>query len=148
MGEDWIDYEPEGADYVPVAQWGKDHWCTFAYLETCCVDRRGIIDNARMRCNARLHRNMVDSSQVRNATDYPTILKGGETKGRHDDWSCVEDMARAGLITLRYRRLRPAAIFGNTEASVTLTDLGYRVAAGLRRSKSEGGSFATFEAPA
>ena len=30
---------------------GKDHWSTFAYVETCCVDNMGRLDIRRLRIN-------------------------------------------------------------------------------------------------
>jgi hypothetical protein len=145
---DWIAYEPEGEDYVPVKRWGKDHWSTFAYLETRAVDADGLIDNRKMRCNLRLHRPFAANTpgaSVGSPVDgsrYPTRLKDGELPN-HDDWSCLEDMVAAGLITAEFREKHGPA-FGSGEARIRLTDEGRIVAAKLRGHKAAGGSFASF----
>lgn len=40
---------------VPVEMWGKDHWSTFGYIETRCVDHDGVPDREHMRCDTDLH---------------------------------------------------------------------------------------------
>lgn len=141
---DWEEYQAEGDDYIPMDRWGKDHWSTFAYLETLTVDHRGVIENSRMRCNARLHRELVAMPFMdHDGAKYPTILKDGEID-RHDDWSCLEDMVSAGLIRAFYRVARHGVVFGGNEAKVELTPLGQKVAAELRVHKAGGGAFGSF----
>jgi hypothetical protein len=142
----WIKYEAEGDDYVPMEQWGHDHWSTLAYLETCAVDDRGIISNAHMRCNSRLHRAFVyitGLGTVIEGAQYPTRLKDNKALENHDDWSCLEDMVKAGLLTAEYQ-VRYSRIFGNSVARVHLTPLGIDLAAQLRTHKASGASFTTF----
>lgn len=140
----WIPYEPEGNDYIPVERWGKDHWSTFAYLETRAVDQKGVIDNRRMRCNLRLHREFafnVGFGAI-DGSAYPTRLRDGQAEP-HDDWSCLEDMVAAGLVHAEFHRSASKA-FGGGEARVTLTPEGLQVAAALRAHKANGGSFGDF----
>jgi hypothetical protein len=144
----WIKYEPNGSnDYVPVFNWDKDHWSTFAYLETCVVDAEGMIDNRRMRCSARLHREFAHIDPVLgrllDSSKYPTRLKDGEIEN-HDDWSCLEDMVEAGLIEAWWNT-KPGQPFGGGKAKVALTKMGFVCAALLREHKANGGSFGTFD---
>ena len=142
----WVKYEANGSgDYVPVEKWGKDHWSTFAYLETRTVDHRGIIDNRHMRCTMRLHRTFAvkNLGVWQDAARYPTILKGGEKLENHDDWSCLEDMVEAGLIEA-WNTISPNH-FGGAEAKVKLTEMGLVCASLLREHKANGGSFAMFD---
>src|SRR5688572_27197569 len=92
-------YEAEGGDYVPVDQWGKDHWSTLAHAESRAVNHGGVIHNPHMRCNPRLHRRFAHHSW--DGRDYPTNLREGQLTP-HDDWSCIEDMVAAGLLTAEW----------------------------------------------
>ena len=139
----WIEYEADGDDYVPIAKWGKDHWSTFAYLETRTVDYGGEIDNERMRCNPRLHRAFMNSANRLFSGNYPTRLAHGATIEPHDYWSCLEDMVAAGLIRAFYR-CRYGEFFGGGQARVELTDEGRRVAGLLRAHKADSGNFGDF----
>lgn len=139
----WEKYLPEhGADYVPPETWGKDHWSTFAYLETLTVDRKGVVQNAKMRCNNRLHREFATDRQLKMTKEYPTITKQGPIH-KHDDWSCVEDMVYYGYITAETRQVSKA-FNDNTQCRVALTPFGQKIAAELRQHKAAGGNFADF----
>ena len=147
--QSWNEYKPgKGDDYIPIARWGQDHWSTLAYLETRVTDGRGLIDNPRMRCNPRLHRHFAHvctfTGKPHDGPEYPTRLKDGEID-HHDDWSCLEDMVAAGLITAQWRVRHVGALFGNSEAKVALTDAGQALAAQLRAHKAGGGRWANFE---
>lgn len=146
MSQIWVTYSPQGQGYIPISQWGVDHWQTLAYLETRAVDFKGIIDNRHMRTNPRLHRNLVGSlplGGIQDGSRYPTRLREGEQYG-HDDWSCLEDMAAIGLLKA-YVRIRDAgAAFGGYEARIDLTPLGLEFAAHLRGHKATGGTYHNF----
>lgn len=139
MTSEWFEYEAEGDDYIPPTLWGRDHWSTLAYTEARAVDHKGVISNPHMRCNNRLHRPFAH--MVGDGREYPTRLKEGEISG-HDDWSCVEDMVAAGLLTAKFRDMEGG--FGNGRAMVKLTEKGQSLAAKLRAHKATGGSFADF----
>jgi hypothetical protein len=138
----WIPYVPGGG--IPIEQFGKDHWSTFAYLETCAADHGGVVSNARMRCHPRLHREFAYDRGfgINDGSAYPTRLKDGALEN-HDDWSCLEDMAAAGLLTAEFRVVRSSAV-GNSEARIRLTEKGQEIAARLRAHKAAGGSFSNF----
>lgn len=116
-----------------MATFGKDHWSTFAYIETVVVDHRGEPDKRRMRCIAGRHP-MQDHGH--DASAYTTRLKGGIELHNHDDWDCLEDCEREGLL-----------VNDGTDANphFTLTPLGQEVAKQLRVHKSAGKNFASFE---
>ena len=91
-------------EYISMNSWGKDHWSTLAYIEDCCVDKKGVLDNRKMRCNARLHRELANISNIGtlvDGKDSHTRLNDGTEIGNHDDWSCVEDMEHEGLLTYK-----------------------------------------------
>lgn len=125
---------------IAIDRWGRDHWSTFAYIETCAVDNGGEQDVRRMRTDISLHPNMgprepVGEARPVDGSQYPTRLCDGASVAPHDDWSCLDDAEVAGLIenigTGTHRRYR-------------LTDRGLRVASMLRAHKTRGGSFASF----
>lgn len=136
---------------IPVEKFGKDHWYTFAYAETCCVDGKdgiGRLALARMRCNAE-KRSMM-AANMRWAPRYGTRLMGffdfadrddpakAEAAGlqllAHDDWDCLDDLEAAGFIE----------VLTITNGMVRMTELGFKVSAALRQHKAEGKHFATF----
>jgi hypothetical protein len=144
----WEPYTAGNDDHIPIEQWGKDHWSTFAYIETRTVDGKGLVDNQRMRCNPRLHRelaNISPFSRVVDGSGSPTRLKNGEEQYCHDDWSCVEDMVKAGLVTAEFRIKYFDRVFGGNIVRVKLTEKGLEVAAALRAHKANGGNFSNFE---
>jgi hypothetical protein len=133
---------------IPVANWGKDHWSTFAYVETCVVDHQPL-DRDRLRCNSDRHPHLMGhrvamASLGKWKPEWGTRLKGffidgGEDRTKqlsdHDDFDCLEDMELAGLIE----------IMSVVNAKVMLTPKGIAVAAHLRAHKSRGGHFSNFE---
>lgn len=149
IGPKWIPFQVDASEtnaYIPMDRWGKNHWSTLAYFETLVVDRKGLISNARMRCNPRLHRNfawMTPFSPHTAEGEYPTVLKNGDKQPSHDDWSCLEDMIAAGIINGYYRRMNEAT-FGNSQAYVELTATGRALANELRAHKASGGTYANF----
>jgi len=141
----WEKYDPESEDMAPIENWGSDHWSTFAYLETCAVDNKGVINNNRMRCNPRLHRGFANimHGEIVDGSEYPTRLKDGVMK-KHDDWSCIEDMVVAGLVTAFWRVKKHGEAFGCNEGRIELTPLGFTVAGELRAYKASGGNYKNF----
>lgn len=142
----WIKYETEGNDYIPMIEWGRDHWSTFCYLETCAVDAKGVIDNRRMRCHARLHRGFVGIlfSGINDASQYPTRAKKRDIP-KHDDWSCLEDMVAAGLITSEWCIKDHNEVVGHLEGRVKFTEAGLAISGALRAHKARGGNFNNFD---
>jgi hypothetical protein len=116
---------------IPMEEFGKDHWSTFAYLEIRCVDHGGEIERKHMRCDSDRHPQFAHSGST---TKYPTHTKKGEVKN-HDDWDCLDDCELLGLIE-------------NTGTDLhrvyTLTALGWSVAAQLRQHKADGNNFHSF----
>ena len=121
-----------------MSQWGRDHWSTFAYLETVVVDHRGIPNLNRMRCNHELHPGLTNWNPIAGVIDgskYPTRLKGGVEINDHDDWSCVEDMESEGLVEIKGTGINPVW---------ELTEKGSAIAHELRTFRGNGGSFSDF----
>ena len=144
--QDYTPYIPEGDGYIPMARWGHDHWQTLAYLETCAVDHAGKINNNRMRCNPRLHRELMSIMPGANDGDpdrYPTRARDGELIHNHDDWSCLEDMVAAGLVEAGFKG-NPYTPFGGTVAAVQFTEAGWAIAGQLRKHRGTGGRYADF----
>jgi|SRR5271155_3670493 len=116
-----------------IDRFGKDHWSTFAYVETRIVDYRGEPSRACMRCHADRHPLLVGENG--NGSRYPTELKGGATLAHHDDWDCCDDLAREGLLENIGTSVNPA---------FRLTAKGRIVASQLRTFKSKSGNFDDF----
>ena len=122
---------------VEVEKFGKDHWSTFAYIETRCVDHKGYPDRRHMRCDMDRHPahvHLVDPKMA--AAKYPTILKGGIELPDHDDWDCLDDCEAAGLLESHGTGLHPF---------YKLTKEGNRIAGLLREHKASGGTFGNFQ---
>lgn len=84
---------------VPIEQWGRDHWSTFAYLMACVTTKAGRIDHRRMRCDRQLHPGLAHEASLYGGPCPPTRLKGDKQKRKHDDWDCLDDIVAAGLLT-------------------------------------------------
>lgn len=147
MGEESLHFtEEEMKNHIPMNKWGKDHWSTFAYLETLAVDGGkdgwAIPERARMRTNEKTHpaighmknREMTGYPMPTGGSEYPTRLKDGEVKG-HDDWDCIDDMVREKLLK---------DVGTGLSRAFTFTKLGIKAAAGLRKHKMEGKNFREF----
>jgi len=122
-------------------RWGKDHWSTLLYIETRCVDYKGVPDLNHMRTDQKLHPGLVGdtlAASVLGHKEYPTVLAGGEKLYNHDDWSCVDDMEEAGFLKWEGTGIHPLFV---------LTDLGWSVAHQIRRflAESEDRKYAAFK---
>lgn len=129
-------------NFIPMELFGKDHWSTFAYLETRCVDHDGMPDRSHMRTDPDLHPGLGHTRGGLPDPDlprkkYPTRLNNGTEIHDHDDWNCVEDLEAAGLLKWEGTGMYPIFV---------LTDKGKTVAGRLRAYKSNGGAFHTFKA--
>jgi hypothetical protein len=103
------------AERVPMARWGKDHWTTLAYVETCWVDHKGMIEHDRMRCDRTRHpvfysakRRVTAFGTDADGARFPTRLKteqpgadgtwGTVELAGHDDYDCLADLISEGLV--------------------------------------------------
>lgn len=123
---------------IQITNWGKDHWSTFAYVETLAVENKGIAvpDNVRMRTNEKTHPHLVGHLLGNmGGSKYPTRLKNKEILG-HDDWDCLDDAVEEGLLE---------DVGTGLNRAFKLTEKGMKVAAMLREHKMKGGTFSTFE---
>lgn len=124
----------ESKEPVPtIDAFGKDHWSTFAYIETRIVDYRGEPNRVHMRCHASRHPLLVSDNG--DGSMHPTRLKGDATLAHHDDWDCCDDLEREGLL---------ANVGSNVNPVFQLTPKGRVVASQLRTFKSKGGNFGEF----
>ena len=133
-----VKYQSEGHlfgewETVPPTDWGKDHWSTLVFLETAAVDNKGLVQNAHMRTHPRLH---PKYAHIGSTGEYPTRLRDGELED-HDDWSCMEDMIDAGMMTAQ---MRAKSVW------VSFTRYGIDVAGAARAFKAQGGNYADFSA--
>lgn len=124
---------------VPIADFGRDHWSTFAYVETLCVDKDGIPDRRRMRCHPQRHALLAHLDRW--DKKYGTRLKGHmedfpKVLPMHDDWDCIDDLIAAGLMRNKGTGINPV---------FQLTEWGLAIAAALRAHKVRGGTFSTFD---
>ena len=126
-------------EHIQIKEWGKDHWSTFAYAETLAVDggKQGLIipDRSRMRTNEKTHPHLVGMhSGNAGGSKYPTRLKDREMDD-HDDWDCLDDAIKEGLLTDEGTGLNRA---------FKLTKLGKKIANQLRNHKADGKNFSEF----
>lgn len=125
------------SEHISIDRWGKDHWSTLAYIETRIVDHRGVPNREQMRCDPDIHPQFSNSGNASFPDSrYPTRLNDGSEIAGHDDWSCLKDAEREGLLEWHGTGIHPL---------FTLTDLGRKVAAELREHKANGGQFRTFQ---
>lgn len=122
------------SEIVSIEHFGCDHWSTFAYVETCVVDKDGIVTKERMRCID--HRHPFFAHRGGDASRYPTRLKFDRLRENHDDWDCIDDLEAAGLLENKGTGVNPV---------FKLTVYGEEVAGRLRVHKGRGGSFSDFE---
>lgn len=134
--------------YIPIKKFGKDHWSTFAYIETRIVDHKGEPNKDHMRTDPDRHpQHMGERKSIMGfpVDKHPTRLKGyfeDRTKNfveNHDDWDCVDDLISAGLLK------EPPDRGTGLNPVYALTELGVIVASQLRVFKGGGGNFAEFE---
>jgi hypothetical protein len=127
------------SEHVPIALFGKDHWSTFAYIETRIVDGGfRITGDPKMRTCRRCWR-IANHGKLRHRTIvsvYPTRLRDGRLADLHCDWDCVQDLIVAGLL----------ATSGDVDLgkAITLTDAGFKAIAALREHKANGRNFGEF----
>jgi hypothetical protein len=96
---------------LPIEQWGRDHWSTYAYLASRILDYRGKLAEEQMRVDPSIH--PLRAHRGTTGTVYPTRLKDGSQQIGHDDWSCIDDFEEAGLVNWGGSGLYP--IFSFTE---------------------------------
>jgi hypothetical protein len=131
-------------DEIPMEFFGKDHWSTLAYIETKIVDFGfRIQSDPRMRTNLRRNHRIATHGgrtgirhHITDGGGYPTRLSNGTDVAGHDDWECMVDLIRVGVL-----KTRGEPGLGKL---VKLTPFGSRVVSALRTHKANGGTFATF----
>jgi hypothetical protein len=108
------------------AMWGKDHTSTFLYLDSRIVDRGGKLSHPNMRTRE---------------SGYPTRLQGGVELQGHDDYDCLDDFSANKLVTCS------SDDNSADEAVFSFTDLGWTVAALVRKHRADrgNGGDATFD---
>jgi len=116
---------------IQVEQFGKDHWSTLTYAESRCVDNKGELDFRHMRTNPEKH---PGSQGGHWAPGYATRLRDGSVIPGHDDWDCLDDLEKSGMVT----------VMSMVNGSVRMTDLGFEVVARIRKHLASGGNYAGF----
>jgi hypothetical protein len=118
---------------VPIEDFGRDHWSTFAYIETRVVDYRGVPDKRHLRCNHARH--PLFAHEGGDAAKYPTRMKLNKQLFEHDDWDCLDDLEDVGLIE---------NVGSGVNRVYALTDLGRSAGSLLRAHKGQGGKYDDF----
>jgi hypothetical protein len=142
----WSEYpswREERVDRIPMDQWGQDHWFVFNLLITSINEMDGVIDNRKMRCDSRIHREFAHQESFL-MVPIPTVLRDGTRVLWHDDWSCLEDMLAIALFRAFWRLKTPEAVFGSHEVRVQLLPLGEEYSILLQQHRESGGLPATF----
>jgi hypothetical protein len=149
-------------DYVPIENFGADHWSTLAYAETVMVECAGfqVGYDPRMRQGRRHYRVMYEQCKRPKRPNnpsmgmvmddkYSTPLKDGTVISGHDDWHCIQDCVNAGLLGVidpnvdggvdcDANRVEPGVM-------LALSAKGHEINSQLRKHKAEGGRWKTFE---
>jgi hypothetical protein len=110
---------------VPPNLWGKDHFSTLLYIETCCVDHSGVLKRECMRCDPKRHPLFRHSGS---SNDTPPTRLAAGLQHNHDDWDCLDDLIDAGYVQNLGTGANPR---------LKLTDLGWTKAGELRRQRAE-----------
>lgn len=127
--------------------WGKDHFSTLVYIETRCVDYKGVPFLDHLRCNPARHQRhggraarLVGTSARRDEPwKYGSVIRGGVRIPEHDDWDVLDDLVNAGLLEWNGTGENP--VFKMTES-------GWALVQAIRKHKAAGGQFSDFrEAP-
>lgn len=129
--------------HIDLIRWGRDHWSTFAYIAHWCQEYGAngfpvASDRHRrqMRVDPKIHPGlawaMPIDGEVADGGEYPTRLNDGVEVRGHDDYSCVEDMGREGLVEWKGTGISP--IF-------RLTERGLEAHLIVAAHKTEGGNF-------
>ena len=121
---------------IPIEQFGRDYWSTFAYVETRCVDHQGIPHKPNMRANLKRHPEHTHHIPFEKENEtFPTRLRDGREINDHDDWDCVDDLSAAGLVLIKCTGAQPVW---------ALTGKGLAAAAALRSHIASGGQIPGF----
>lgn len=141
--------------YIPMAEWGRDHWRQLAYVEAIAVDMGGfqVGFDPRMTANRRHFRVMYEQCpEPKRASHLPAFramvmrpehasrMAGGvQPDPQHDDWCCVQDFAAEGLFTVGPEGVEPGEF-------LHLSPKGLDLVGALRKFKAAGGQYAQFQA--
>lgn len=118
----------DGKPVVP-EKWGKDHLSTLIYIESCIVDGNGTPNADKMRTKTGSPRGQFRSPRPScEGGEYPTVLSDGTLLSGHDDWDCVDDMEKPGVVVWGGTGLNPV---------FSLTDIGWELAGRIRRHLGE-----------
>lgn len=145
--EKYIATGNDEADYISPKEWGRDHYSTLLFVKHCIENEDGKIDNERMRCNPRIHRQLLGKAQFDfgiPVEEYPTRLKDGKIKEKHDDFSCLEDMVRFGIIEAKENHINDNP-FCNCVIIVSFTEKGAKYSHALEVLKKRGLNFAMID---
>ncbi len=123
--------------HVDVERFGKDHWSTFAYIETRIMDHHGVIEHDHMRCDGARHPFMVNAGSRASLVGgvdggrYPTRLKKKtrvsgvwefEELFDHDDYDCLADAISAGLLEVRMPSTNSDGVYVDHHGRAILMD--------------------------
>lgn len=123
--------------------WGKDHFSTLVYIETRCVDYKGVPSLDHLRCNPARHQHyggraarLVGTMERRDEPwKYGSVVRGGSRIPEHDDWDVIEDLVRAELLLNVGTGANPV---------FKLTESGWELVQAIRKHMAAGGQVSTF----
>ena len=92
-------------EFIPIENWGRDHWSTLAYIETIMVEKHAftVTYDPHMRHNRRNYRVMGGMEHVRpgpvmDRIKHASRLRDGTTVENHDDWCSSCERTRWGPV--------------------------------------------------
>lgn len=114
----------EVGGFIHPDRFGKDHWDTLLYVETRNVDDGRFLDKRQLRANPVRHPlHAVNENSAPWQDSYSTKLRDGVAVIGHDDWDVLNDLENSGVLE----------VFSEATACVILTNLGWKLAAELRK---------------
>ena len=131
---EWLEREDP---QVSLERFGKDHWSTFAYVETRTVDYRGTIDHDHMRCNELRHPLFAGAGKRASVVGgtsgakYATRLKKAsrvsgqwesEELFNHDDYDCLNDLIGEGLLEVAMPEVNENGVYVDARGKIIYCD--------------------------
>jgi hypothetical protein len=123
---------------VGTKTWGRDHYSLLLYLESCAVDKKGVVDDKRLRINAdkRGFGNGLGTGYSTWKPTYGTQYQGSAIPDpNHDDLDVLEDLEDIDWVKNLGTEVNPF---------VSITDAGRKVVSLVRDFRAKGGQLRDF----
>ena len=138
-------------EFIPITMWGKDHWSTLAYIDSVIAEHSfyPITIDSHMRTKRETYDYFLMNKAKKfgfitqpyynflSSDAYGTKLNDGTTVMAHDDYSCIVDFAKEGLLNIDENSII-------TNKKIKFSDKGLTVMNCLHKHKVNGGTYSNF----